>query len=254
MKQTLKLGKSLKRKYYNTKRRRYRRKSRITMLNKQFNHTAVPARYFTKLKIAACGFMPATASKSFGYFSVYAGQLFAPFTSDYPLTSPNGQFTLTSGSSVGAQYPGYSALAALYQGYKVHGVSTKVTFMNSNLTDTLNIVAAYMPACDITSLPVLNYEDLLAQPGAKTKVIQPTTSGQDNTIYTKVKMRDLVGLTKAQYMAQAPTKFTATPPQLYNGSYIFYWDTINGSITSSQIFISISQTVFIELNNPYVLT
>lgn len=251
---TLKLGKRLKSKYQYTKRRRYRRKSGITMLNKQFNHTAVPARYFTKLTIGACGYMPSTAGKNFGYFSVFAGQLYAPFNSDYPINAQNGNFTLTSGSSAGAQYPGYSALAALYQGYKVHGVKTKVTLMNSNTTDTLNIVCAYLPTVDIASLPILNYEDLMAQPGAKTRVIQPTTSGKDNTIVISTKMRNLCGFTKQQYMAQPPTKFTATPPQLYNGSYIFYWDTINGSNTSSQIFISITQTVYVELNNPYVLT
>jgi len=218
---------------YRNRKNQARGNSRTTFSFKpSIPQTIVPKSYFTKLTSEVIGFLPLGAvGTGFGSgtadpvayfanggagragsncFQVHLNSPQLPWNTGRPYVvgTPNAangvRVTQTAGSLASTTQSPYGLgnfMAAndtgIYQNVVVHASSITVHLQPGIQND--NVVVAIAPQC-VTGAPLLyTPSDLSNRPFGRVKTMSSQGFAESNVISSKVKMRDLVGMTKEQY-------------------------------------------------------
>lgn len=201
-------------------------------------------RQFVKLACGFQGFVIAQAVTG-GYFSISPAQFETPFDGAFLFSSAsNGFGQVTGNTSLAGNYAGYTMLTQQYQAYRVHSRRLTVTAMPSLAGDQIQL--AIVPSNQASPPAQNTWSSYIGNSRGKTRMI--AYGGEPGTLTYKHKLCEVVGLTRAQWDAQPPTRVGATPANvLFCQDYIL-WDTVDGGSIQGNIVFSVMIEAEIELS------
>jgi len=188
-------------------------------------HLLLPQRFITSVSTNLNAYIAAGAATAAAgnYASIMVNSLTSPFnTPTYPMTATTATATyafagsLVQGGHIYDSPIGTAGVLSLWQNYKVLSYRLKVTVMPVASADV----------CECVILPIGNEEIpsaaagstdlrvLCAQPRAINKICETNVPFRSNTLILEGHVHNLLGLTKAQWMALPSVPVGSQPPSV----------------------------------------
>lgn len=179
--------------------------SRQVMVNRmpKISKSVIAPKFFTSMEASFMGSIDNTGVQS-NDFAVSMSNIRNPFSYDaLSFTSMTGA-SLVNNSSVLIQniaVSGFNALATLYNNYRVHSSTIKVTFTPAAAVDYLEFVVVPCQYNIFTMAPIepTTYYEAKSMPYSKFRQCTGFNDIPKNTIVSTLKNRTIHGLTKEQY-------------------------------------------------------
>lgn len=178
---------------------------KTTMVNRMPRRlkTVVAPKYFTTIEASMLGVFTIESTPQFAYFSVSANGPVAPFIQTVP---SNSKFTDIAGAVLSGTTlsisditsTGIRQLRDLYDYVRVHSVAISVTITPTNGQDMLELCVVPYNGQNSGNPPLTFYEAKSA-PWSKTITCTGFNNIKQNTVFMKVKPRDILGQSKEQY-------------------------------------------------------
>lgn len=210
----------------------------------------ISPRFFTRLQCSFQG-VTAAASGATGFATINLNEFNMPFTTSAAVsTMPiNG----TDASSISMQYNGFSALQALYSGYRIHASKLKIKCQTTVTGDTANVWCfPYSELANPTfdSTPVLSH-NASGFRGYKSMIVSSGNALNGSPqIELFAKTREVLGFSKAQYDCQPSTGYASAPPGALQTRWQVNYATMDGQALTGQLLWEFTLECYIELSDP----
>lgn len=230
------------------KKRVYRRNARV-MINTMPRrvHNIVAPIFFTTMQLQAQARLEIGSGPA-GRFSINCSKLLNPFATDDPLTTIATQLGAIDIDTISPT--GLQALAALYDSYKVHKCTMRITFTPATTVDPLLLIA--LPQ-DGEMAFTSTAQTAQAQVYAKTITCTGTNNIKQNTLHMGIKQRTYFGKTKQAYRAEndyaGMDGILSTIPNI-EMYYFIYYSLYSGVVSVGPISINIVLTYNVEFFQP----
>jgi len=205
-------------------------------------------------RIGLQGYLPA-ASGATGQATIWANSQFQPFTTAHTITTGWASYSLTDGSSTTAE-PTYSAFyASGYEAYRVHKATLRVTGVAGAGADTTNFWVYPAASANFASFSGMTYTVSSGIPGFKAMMI--TGGMEPRTLVSSIRPNEVLGMTPIEYNT-APGSFAqpnaSNPGSGFGVVFAVTYATVDGGVTSGQVYFDFQLEMEIEYFSPLVLT
>lgn len=211
-------------------------------------HNLVAPIFFTTMQAQVQCRIPA-ASAAEGNFNVYCSKLHEPFNT---ATAPLSAIATVLGSiPINNVLPaGLTAIANLYESYRVHKCHMRITATPRVVADQLLLVI--LPQDEDTTL-VASTQQALSQPYSKTITCTGTNNIRQNTMHMGVKSRTFFGRTKQSFRSEndyACIEGVIGGSPILNMYYDVWYQTYSGAVLSADLNINVVLTYSVEFFEP----
>jgi len=148
-------------------------------------------------------------------------------------------------------FAGNAFYAAGFTNYRVHSARLKVTSVCGATGDTCNFWMYPTPANIVNA----RFQEAQDVPGFKTMMV--TGSCRPLTCVSTVKCHQVLGLTPQEYMDSPNTSGTmniGSPPSSGQVQWTVYYSTLDGAVTTGQVYFNFEIEYEVEFFTPLVQT
>jgi hypothetical protein len=204
----------------------------------------MPRRIRTTVRTAVQGYLP-SASAAAGYAYIYANSFYEPFNTSNAVNTSNFGLSLTDGTSVSNNPTTYAFWASGYQLYRVYSSKLSITAVTGAAGDSMNVWMYPISLND--SVPTANLQRSSGQPGFKRMMI--TSGMRPSTITCSIRPSQVLGYTDEEYRTSKDSEspFGAAPATDATAIFIVDYATMDGGVTSQQVYFEFCMTQDIEV-------